>query len=496
LKKDLNKMTITFSPGQYFHPVYGWMNEAPQFNNKTNRNTIVETLGDDDRLKPGDALYDLLNGNSKWDEFVKQMESSSAQKTADPDPAYIYEKKDLSYFMDGYFKSAGAYSFEYKGNTVTANVNFNDSSIKSYDPFERYEQHRASILGLSTQGYNNEAIGMLLNALNKEFLNSQRMNIINALGTYSGYIGSQADEKMRAINSEYLRIRSDGCNSEETLKQAVQNLKDNGVLNRNFKLYDDESDPYVVNGQRYHTLELAQKVRDRNKVAEAKWAAINAEEAARNAPLRVGVTKADNDYSIDPSEIFDPFNMSNPATSHIRDIDSMKDYSSNTSISDIEKEARSLSVVFRVRGDTMVDYAKRYEELSNEIDSKFRNGQISQAHYDRYRADLNTAFIKTFNLNIIGQAQAAGLSEAKAKELAAAFSEEYIKLHDQTTPEERNADKMANEVLKKLASQGWPEFSLYSIENRATVADDDPWYKMLSEDALYYMNKPQPYENW
>jgi hypothetical protein len=144
----------------------------------------------------------------------------------------------------------------------------------------------------------------------------------------------------------------------------------------------------------------------------------------------------------------------------------------------------------------MIDYARRYEEMSDELVSKLRSGEISESDYERYRADLNTAFVKTYNLNIMGQATAAGLSDEKARELAIAFSEAYIKIREQTAPGERNADKLANAALKAIAAQGWPEFSLYTSANRATVDHDDPWYKMMDEGALYWFKLPQPYYKW
>ena len=483
-------MTITFSQGQYFHPIYGWMNEDLKFSTNTNRNTIVELLSKNDQLKPGDKLYELLYSNTNASSIVKQMEENATHKADDPGPAYIYEKKDLSYYMDGYTESTGAYRFEYKDNTVTASVNFNDSSIKSTDPFERYEQHRSNILGLSAQGYNNQAISMLLNALDKEFLNSRRENIMNVL-VGAGYNSAQAYDMMRAINSEYLRVRSDDAlqSIEETVQNAVQNLKDSDVLNNKVDIDPEKMNSgQYVDGQHYITLELANKVRGIKAEQATRQAEINAEEAARNAPLKLGVTKVDDDYRIDPSEIHDTFGTANPGANHIRDIDKMRDYSNFEGMSDVEKEARSLSVVFRVRGDQMIDYAKRYEELSGEIDAKLKSNEISESEHERYRADLNTAFVKTYNLNIMGQAAAAGLSDEKAKELAAAFSEEYIKIREQTAPEDRNADKMANEALKTIAAQGWPEFSMYSNENRASADPDDPWYFIMPENALYYMN--------
>ena len=77
-----------------------------------------------------------------------------------------------------------------------------------------------------------------------------------------------------------------------------------------------------------------------------------------------------------------------------------------------------------------------------------------------------------------------------------AFSEEYIKIRNETNPNEIDANKIANNALQKFELQGWPSFSLYSSENRAMVSSDDPWYAMMSEDALYWQNVPQPYEHW
>ena len=114
-----------------------------------------------------------------------------------------------------------------------------------------------------------------------------------------------------------------------------------------------------------------------------------------------------------------------------------------------------------------------------------------------YRADLDKAFINTQNLNVAGQAMAAGLSEEKAAELARSFSIEYISIRNQLADDEIDTEKIANMALQKIASNGWPEFSLYSTENRASAKADDPWYAIMAENALYWgnQNMPQWYTN-
>ena len=275
----------------------------------------------------------------------------------------------------------------------------------------------------------------------------------------------------KAFYKEYLRVRDSASSMENAMKAAGNTLKRQGLFNARF----DVITPDVRSPQ-----EIAMDA-ELNALAAAspEWQK-NMAELAKFTPLDVNAIKDTTTWD--------------PADTHIRDINRfIPDYSKNTTMSDIEKEARSLSIVFRVRGDQTIDYARRYEELMGQLDSKLSSGEISAEHYDRYRADLDTAFIKTHNLNIKGQAMAAGLSENKATELAEAFSTEYIKIREQTDPSERNADRTATAVLQKLATQGWPSFSLYTSENRAAAAADDPWYAMMSEDALYWRSNPQQY---
>jgi len=493
-RKDLKAMTITFSPGQFFHPIYGWFDKEPELNTGKNRSgMILEPIGEEHALKPGDPLYDLMNSSAIFDRFAMQFKNNPEQRAPsfDPDLAYIYEPKDLSYYLDGQNKGTGAYNFIYKDNTMTAKIDDNAFAglNTAEDVIKRYEQHRQSILDLKKSGYNNEAINMLLKALDEEFVNARFFSLETQLAD-AGKTYGEIREATKQFFQEYLRLRGGGGTTSGLITIAGNNLKNKGVLPQKV---DPSYSSSSTNGMRFlskaHEQDYLAFLARTDAIGKAYTDELERQENAKNNLLKNAVAqmKANGSWEAkywDASE------------THIRNIDRIVDFSNNATMSDVEKEARSLSVVFRVRGDQMIDYARRYEEMSGELDIKLKNGDITQEHYDRYRADLNTAFIKTYNLDIMGQATAAGLSDEKAKELAIAFSEEYIKIHEQTAPGERNADKIANAALKKLAAQGWPEFSLYTSENRAKVDKNDPWYAMMDEDALYWHKLPQPYENW
>ena len=473
-------MTITFSPGQFFHPIYGWFDKEPELNTSKNRSGLIsETIGEEHALKPGDPLYELMNSSAIFDRFAVQFKNNPEQRAPsyDPDLAYIYEPKDLSYYLDGQNKGTGTYNFIYTGNTMTAKIVDNAfAGLNTADELiTRYEQHRQNILDLKKSGYNDEAISMLLKALDEEFVNSRFFAMETQLAD-AGKTYGEIREATKQFFQEYLRLRGGDGTTSGLITIAGNNLKNKGIL-------PPKVDPSYDQRSAQHIKAITPELQRRIIESQARLYAWAAEEEAKyNKP---------------------PLVLENPRVSygfgtetHIRNIDRIVDFSNNTTMSDMEKEARSLSVVFRVRGDQMIDYARRYEEMSVELDAKLKNGEITQEHYDKYRADLNTAFVKTYNLNIMGQATAAGLSDEKAKELAIAFSEAYIKIHEQTAPNERNADKIANTALKAIAAQGWPEFSLYTSENRAKVDKDDPWYAMMAEDALYWQKLPQPYYNW
>ena len=420
-------MTVTFQSGQFFHPIYGWFDKEPDFKVSNNRSGMIsEPIGEDIAISLDDlpvqfaeSLKELIARlNDRSQRYAELLEAGLIDPPKNTDPP---ANTDLSYYMDTRTVGAGYYIFEYKGNSVTAKVNETFSIYDTDKLNKQYETHMQNIMDLKKVGYNDEAIKMLLAALDEEYRKAQ-----NTIYKYWSQFSNMK------FASEELAIKFF-----------------NGLLEMN------------------------------------AW-------AEANEPSKVAFSAEDIERIRNSAK--DP-NSWLPDDYHIRDLDKIRDFSWDDSMSDIEKEARSLSIVFRVRGDQMVDYARRYEEISGQLDDKLSNGEISDSDYDRYVSDLNTAFIKTYNLNITGQAMAAGLSEEKAVELARSFSEEYIKIRAQTDPGERDADKMANAALQNIAAQGWPAFSLYSSDNRATVAADDPWYAMMSEDVLYWW-KVQPYPNW
>lgn len=468
--KGLEKMTVTFQNGQFFHPYYGWFDKEPDLPDYMYRSGLVnEKIGEEHRLTPDNPLYEAFNNSSGIKALIERMEANAEQRAANADPAYVYEPRDLSYYLDGQTKFAGSYSFVYKNNTVSAVVDFQPARTNNTaDTIASYEKERQKILDLKKQGFHDDAVNMLLKALDEAFVNVFDVGLSMQLGEYSKN-SDQVQATMKAFFLEYLRVRigADPTPIKTAMTMAANNLINRGQMDHRVNV--NITDP--------RTLHLPQSLIDQ---LDAAWA-VSSANIPKPAPL-----------------VLDPNRQSSvtwdPADTHIRDVNRwIPDYSKNAAMSDIEKEARTLSIVFRVRGDQMIDYARRYEEISGELDRRLNSGEISASDYDRYRTDLNTAFIKTHNLNIKGQAMAAGLSESKATELAIAFSEEYIKIREQTGPNERNADKIANTALQKLAAQGWPSFSLYTSENRATVAANDPWYAMMSEDALYWQSNPQKY---
>ena len=463
-------MTVTFQNGQFFHPYYGWFDKEPDLPDYSYRSGLVnEKIGEEHRITLDHPLYDTINNSSGMKALIERMEVNAEQRAANVDPAYVYEQRDLSYYLDGQTKFAGSYSFVYKDNTVTATVDFMpDRTNNTADTIASYEKERQNILDLKKLGFHDDAVNMLLKALDEAFVNVHDAGLSLQLGEYSKS-PSQVQTTMKAFFLEYLRVR---MGAEQMLIQTAMTLAANNLINKgqmDYRVNVNIKDPRTLHTPQYLLDQL-----------DAAWA-VSPANIPKPEPLKLDPNKQSS-VTWDPSE------------THIRDLNRwIPDYSKNEAMSDIEREARTSSIIFRVRGDQMIDYARRYEEISGELDRRLSSGEISASDYDVYRADLNTAFIKTHNLNIKGQAMAAGLSENKATELAIAFSEEYIKIREQTALNERSADKIANAALQKLASQGWPQFSLYTSENRAAVSANDPWYAMMSEDALYWRNAPQQY---
>ena len=515
--------TITFSQGQFFHPYYGWFDKEPDLPNYAHRSGLItEKIGPEHFITPDHPLYEMSQKLSTQEitQFVpnsrtilrhtvgsdpaaateyteppayvheQRVFSKMAQRLAEYDPttavfeespADVYEQRDLSYYLDGTTKLAGSYVFVYEGNTMT--VKFDFGRPAGNDPIDvvaLYEEHRANIQSLKKQGFHDDTVKMLMDAVNEAFVNTRCSGLEGQLMHFNpGMSRDQAKDVTKSFFEEYIRVRNGASSMKSAMITAGNALKSQGLMHSRVDVTTDDS----------RKVGQSQKVIDAFDELDAYVAASpehqkRMAEMAAFTPLDVNAIKDTTTW--DPSE------------THIRNIDSLNrlDYSKNTTMSDIEKEARSLSIVFRVRGDQMIDYARRYEEIMGQLDSKLSSGEISQEHYDRYRADLDTAFIKTHNLNIKGQAMAAGLSESKATELAKAFSKEYIKIRGQAKPDEIDAAGIANATLKKIESQGWPSFSLYSSENRATVSGNDPWYAMMAENALYWQNTPQPYEYW
>lgn len=482
--------TITFSQGQFFHPYYGWFDKEPGLPNYAYRSGLVnEKIGSEHFISSDHQLYDVAqkitqtiieqSPNSKMAQRLSEYDPTTA--VFEESPAYVYEQRDLSYYLDGTTKLAGSYAFVYEGNTMT--VKFDFGRPAGNDPIDvvaLYEEHRANIQSLKKQGFHDDTVKMLMDAVNEAFVNTRCSGLEGQLMHFNpGMNRDQAKNVTKSFFEEYIRVRNGAGSMESAMTTAGNALKSQGLMHSRVDVTTDDS----------RKVGQSQKVIDAFDELDA-YVAASPEHQKRMAEMA-----AFTPLKLDPNT---PAPAWDPSETHIRNIDYLNrlDYSKNTTMSDIEKEARSLSIVFRVRGDQMIDYARRYEEIMGQLDSKLSSGEISAEHYDRYRADLDTAFIKTHNLNIKGQAMAAGLSENKATELAEAFSTEYIKIREQTTPGARDADKMSGQALQKLATDGWPTFSLYSSENRATVAADDPWYANVSEDALYWQNVPQPYEHW
>ncbi len=494
--------TITFSQGQFFHPRYGWFDKEPDLPNYAHRSGLVtEKIGPEHLITPDHHLYDATqkikqtiieqlpdsqmalrwaaeNGDTAAAERIAAIYDSAANTES---PAYVYEPRDLSYFLDGTTKFAGQYKFIYEGNTMTAQIDYGrPAGNDPIDAVSHYEEHRANIQNLKKQGFHDDTVKMLMDVLDEQFIGTLCRGLEGQLQHFRpGMSSDQAKAVTKLFFEEYLRVRNRVSSMKNAMLAAGNALKSQGLMDSRVDVITSDSRKV---GQSQKEIDAINEL-DAYVAASPEHQKRMAEMAAFT-PLKLDPNASEPSW--DPSE------------THIRNIDYLNglDYSKNTTMSDTEKEARSLSIVFRVRGDQMIDYARRYEELMGQLDSKLGGGEISAEHYDRYRADLDTAFIKTHNLNIKGQATAAGLSEKKATELAEEFSKAYIELRSQTDPGEIEADKIATAALREITTQGWPEFSLYSAENRAAVSDDDPWYAMMSEDALYWKSKPQPYEYW
>ena len=374
-----------------------------------------------------------------------------------------YYEKNISIHP---YKGVQGYQFNYSGNELTVRIEDSLSRHSPIDVFRDYEKHRQDIQDLKKHGYNDEAINMLLKELDEQLLKATSLGLRQQLGEM-GYMGmkpAQVDDIVSQLMKEYINLRGSSDDYAKTAQMAVDNLVRRGVMPKTVDLYWGKTGEWgkIVDTINRLGAELEAPYKDFQRAFTEKY-----------GHLTQTTTFAKGLYDFEEAHI-----LSQQQNVNWNDMP----------IPDAEKEARSLSIVFRVRGDQMIDYAKRYEELSGTIDTKLSSGEITQSEHERYRDDLNTAFIWTYNLNIMGQAQAAGLSDEKATALAIAFSEEYIKIREQTAPEQRNADNMANEALRKIASDGWPEFSLYTNENRASAPDDDAWYNVMPENALYYRN--------
>jgi hypothetical protein len=468
-------MTVTFSQGQFFHPRYGWFDKEPDLPNYKHRSGLVnEKIGAEHLITSDHPMYEEAQKARQAIIEHSPEGSRMAQSLKDYDPATavfegaqindVYEQSDLSYYLDGKTKFAGTYAFIYEGNTMTVqNRDWWPPKSDPVDVVSHYEEHRANIQDLKKQGFHDDTVSMLMDVLNETFVNTRSGSFEGEQLYYRpGMSEAQTKQVTKSLFEEYLRVRDSAGSTEKGIRAAANNLKRRELMH-------EQHDLFAPHMYAPSTPELKRRIGE------------NITAFSRLEP-DPGLGKSSWD----------------PADTHIRNIDALNklDYSKNKTMSEVEKEARSLSVVFRVRGEQMIDYARRYEEISGQLDSKRSSGEISQEHYERHKADLDTAFVKTHNLNVKGQAMAAGLSEEKAAELAMAFSQEYIKARKQAEPNEINADKLANTALKSIAAQGWPEFSLSSTENRATAASNDPWYAMMSEDALYWRTKPQPYEYW
>ena len=482
-----------FQQGQFFHPIYGWFDKEPDFQRKNNRGMITEPIGEDLAINlddlPVQFADSLMNLIERFKERARHYEEMMEAGLINP-PTVPPPEPDLSCYMDKSRIGTSDYYFEYNGNTVTAKVNVGLSAYDPVDMYSRYEKHRQNIMDMQKLGYNDEAIKMLIAALDEQLRKSHSSLLHTQLWGLSYGQQSQSMAKAIALANEYLSVRGSGGSVAGDLNIAASNLQKRGELSSSFR---------VDYKMKFVDKELEKRFYESLAQMNA-WAEERERERIRKDSAFKELwnqMQKNGDVSLSPWD---------GSETHIRDlsyselhemtgISKIRDFSWDDSMSDREKEARSLSIVFRVRGDQMIDYARRYEELSGELDDKLSNGEISEPDYGRYVADLNTAFVKTYNLNIMGQAMAAGLSEEKATELAMAFSEEYIKIREQTDPNERNADKIASAALQKITTQGWPAFSLYSSEDRA-MADDDPWYAMLSEDTLYWAKMPKPYANW
>jgi hypothetical protein len=119
------------------------------------------------------------------------------------------------------------------------------------------------------------------------------------------------------------------------------------------------------------------------------------------------------------------------------------------------------SVKFIVRGEdvSIADFTARYETISNDIKTRgFTADQVAVL-----LSDLDKQFIASGSDALLSQATKAGLSIETARKLSTEFSAEYLRLRSDTG--ETDAGKLAAQALKKIAADGWPEFSLNAKTN-------------------------------
>ena len=460
-------MTITFNGNQYFHPVYGWIDkDRPDL---VRQNAPIALPAGNLRALTQDNVNEVLGQDIDLEALVKMMAEVTAENAlnsitkGEMMPNDYYEK-NISVHP---YKGVQGYQFNYSGNALT--VRIEDSLVRNspIDIFRDYEQHRQNIEDLKRHGYNDEAISMLLNELDSKLLKASSAGLATQLWG-KGFSDRAISSIFQQLAREYLSLRNSGVNYERTAEMAVNNLEKRGVLPKGIDVY------WGKHGEIGRLQE-----------------SINKKMAAIEAPYKAALDSFQPIASawVSQSQGF-KFDI---AQTHILSLQAsqLNDWNS-ANISDEEKEARNNSIIFRVRGTALADYGKRYEEISSELDKRLRDGEISAADYSIYSADLDKAFINTQNLNIVGQAMSAGLSEEKADELARGFSIEYINIRNQLSSNDIDSEKIANMALLKISSNGWPAFSLYSTENRATAKADDPWYAIMAENALYYANQITP----
>ena len=469
-------LTITFNGNQYFHPIYGWIDkDRPDLDRLNAPNALP--AGNLKALTQ-DNVADILGHDIDLEALVQMMAAAAAESSlnsitkGEMMPVDYYEK-NISVHP---YMGVQGYQFNYSGNALTVRIEENLVRSSPIDIFRDYEKHRQNIQDLKRHGYNDEAIAMLEKELDNQLLEAVSSGFYSQLSS-KGLTDGKIADAFRQLVQEYLSLRNSGGNYERTAEMAVSNLIKRGVLPENFDLYW---------GKHGEIGRLQESIDRKMAEREAPYKALQQAAQQQFAAIASSIQSQPQGFKFDIAQ------------THILSFraQELNDWNS-LDISDEEKEARNNSIIFRVRGTQLADYGKRYEEISSELDKRLSDGEISAEDHAIYRADLDKAFINTQNLNVAGQAMAAGLSEEKAAELARSFSIEYINIRNQMADDEIDSEKIANMALQKIASNGWPEFSLYSTENRASARADDPWYAIMAENALYYANQvtPQWYVN-